>query len=143
MIINTQAFNSSFNAEKNVEGRKGDAAARIIFSRRDDFGSRRPIDIIAANNPIIIMDEPQKMGGDKTQAALKQFKPLFVLNYSATHKQHHELVYVLDALDAYNKRLVKRIEVKGFDIKNLRGTDSYLYLASIVISPKKPSDGSY
>ena len=138
MIINTQAFNSSFNEAKNVEGRKGDAAARIIFSRRDDFGSRRPIDVIAANNPIIIMDEPQKMGGDKTQAALKQFKPLFVLNYSATHKQHHELVYVLDALDAYNQRLVKCIEVKGFDIKNLRGTDSYLYLENIVISQKKP-----
>ncbi|WP_028504272.1 type III restriction-modification system endonuclease [Ruminococcus albus] len=138
MIINTQAFNSSFNEAKNVEGRKGDAAARIIFSKRDDFSSRRPIDVIAANNPIIIMDEPQKMGGDKTQAALKQFKPLFVLNYSATHKQHHELVYVLDALDAYNKHLVKRIEVKGFDIKNLRGTDSYLYLSSIIISPKKP-----
>lgn len=138
MIINTQAFNSSFNAEKNVEGRSGDAAARIIFSKRDDFGSRRPIDVIAANNPIIIMDEPQKMGGEKTQAALKQFKPLFVLNYSATHKQHHTLMYVLDALDAYNKRLVKQIEVKGFDIKNLRGTDSYLYLESIVISPNKP-----
>ena len=138
MIINMQAFNTSFNEEKNVEGTKGDAAARIIFSQRDDFGSRRPIDVIAANNPIIIMDEPQKMGGVKTQAALKQFKPLFVLNYSATHKDHHELVYVLDALDAYNKRLVKRIEVKGFDIKNLRGTDSYLYLAGIIISPKKP-----
>lgn len=138
MIINTQAFNSSFNAEKNVEGRSGDASARIIFSKRDDFGSRRPIDVIAANNPIVIMDEPQKMGGEKTQAALKQFKPLFVLNYSATHKQHHTLVYVLDALDAYNKRLVKQIEVKGFDIKNLRGTDSYLYLESIVISPNKP-----
>lgn len=138
MIINTQAFNSSFNAEKNVEGRSGDAAARIIFSKRDDFGSRRPIDVIAANNPIVIMDEPQKMGGEKTQAALKQFKPLFVLNYSATHKQHHTLVYVLDALDAYNKRLVKQIEVKGFDIKNLRGTDGYLYLESIVISPKNP-----
>ena len=133
MIINTQAFNSSFNEAKNVEGRKGDAAARIVFSRRDDFDSRRPIDVIAANNPIIIMDEPQKMGGDKTQAALKQFKPLFVLNYSATHTQHHELVYVLDALDAYNKRLVKRIEVK-----NLCGIDSYLYLESIVIFPKKP-----
>ena len=131
MIINTQAFNSSFNAEKNVEGKSGDAAARIIFSRR-------PIDVIAANNPIIIMDEPQKMGGEKTQTALKQFKPLFVLNYSATHKQHHTLVYVLDALDAYNKRLVKQIEVKGFDIKNLRGTDSYLYLEGIVISPNKP-----
>lgn len=138
MIINTQAFNSSFNAEKNVEGRRGDAAARVIFSKRDDFGSRRPIDVIAANNPIIIMDEPQKMGGEKTQVALRQFKPLFVLNYSATHKQHHTLVYVLDALDAYNKRLVKQIEVKGFDIKNLRGTDGYLYLESIVISPNKP-----
>lgn len=138
MIINMQAFNSSFNSEKNKEGRGGDAAARIIFSRRDSFGSRRPIDVIAANNPIIIMDEPQKMGGEKTKAALKQFKPLFVLNYSATHKEHHELVYALDALDAYNKKLVKRIEVKGFDIKNLRGTDGYLFLESIIISPKKP-----
>lgn len=138
MIINTQAFNTSFNKDKNVEGRKGNDAARIIFSERDTFGSRRPIDVIAANNPIIIMDEPQKMGGAATQKALKAFNPLFCLNYSATHKQHHDLVYVLDALDAYNKRLVKRIEVKGFDIKNLRGTDSYLYLEQIVISPKKP-----
>ena len=47
-------------------------------------------------------------------------------------------MYVLDALDAYNKRLVKKIEVKGFEVKNFRGTDSYLFLESIVISPKKP-----
>ena len=138
MIINTQAFNASLNEEKNVEGRKGDAAARIIFTRRDDFQSRRPIDVIAANNPIVIMDEPQKMGGAATQRALKKFKPLFCLNYSATHKQHHELVYALDALDAYNKKLVKRIAVKGFDIKNLRGADGYLYLAEIVLSHSKP-----
>lgn len=138
MIINTQAFNTSFNEEKNQEGRGGDAAARIIFKPQDNFGSRKPIDVIAANRPIIIMDEPQKMGGEKTQNALKKFNALFCLNYSATHKQHHNLVYVLDALDAYNKRLVKRIEVKGFDIKNLRGTDGYLFLESIVISPKKP-----
>jgi len=138
MIINIQAFNSSFNEEKNKEGRTGDAAARIIFSKRDSFGSRRPIDVIAANNPIIIRDEPQKMGGEKTQAALKQFKPLFCLNYSATHKEHHELVYVLDALDAYNKQLVKKIEVKGFDIKNLHGTNGYMFLESIVLSAKKP-----
>ena len=138
MIINIQAFNSSFNEEKNKEGRAGDAAARIIFSKRDSFGSRRPIDVIAANNPILIRDEPQKMGGEKTQAALKQFNPLFCLNYSATHKEHHELVYVLDALDAYNQQLVKKIEVKGFDIKNLRGTDKYLFLESIVLSSKKP-----
>lgn len=138
MIINMQAFNASFNPEKNQEGHKGDKAARIIYDQRDNFGSRRPIDVIAANNPIIIMDEPQKMGGNKTQTALKQFNPLFLLNYSATHKQHHTLVYVLDALDAYNKRLVKQIEVKGFEVKNFRGTDSYLYLESIVISPNKP-----
>ena len=112
--------------------------AKVINSERDDFGSRKPIDVIAANRPIVIMDEPQKMGGQATQDGIRRFQPLFCLNYSATHKQHHTLVYVLDALDAYNKRLVKKIEVKGFDIKNLRGTDRYLYLEGIVISPKKP-----
>ncbi|WP_288286122.1 restriction endonuclease subunit R [uncultured Megasphaera sp.] len=86
----------------------------------------------------MILDEPQKMGGKKTQEALKEFHPLFMLNYSATHKEHHDLVYVLDALDAYRMKLVKKIEVKGFDIHNLRGTDGYLYLENIIISPKKP-----
>ena len=138
MIINTQAFAASMNEDKNVEGRKGDAAARIIFSKRDEFGSRRPIDVIAANRPILIMDEPQKMGGEVTQKTLAKFHPLFVLNYSATHVKQHNLVYVLDALDAYNKRLVKRIEVKGFEVKNFKGTNSYLYLESIVLSPNKP-----
>jgi type III restriction enzyme len=76
MIINTQAFAASLNEEKNVEGRRGDAAARIIYSRRDEFGSRRPIDVIKANRPIIILDEPQKMGGDVTQKALKNFNQL-------------------------------------------------------------------
>ncbi len=138
MIINTQAFAASMNEEKNVEGRKGDAAARIIFSKRDEFGSRRPIDVIAANRPIIIMDEPQKMGGDVTQKTLAKFNPLFVLNYSATHAKQHNLVYVLDALDAYNKKLVKRIEVKGFEVKNLQGTHSYMYLESFVLSTNHP-----
>jgi type III restriction enzyme len=138
MIINTQAFAASLNEDKNVEGRKGDAAARIIYSKRDDFGSRRPIDVIAANRPIIIMDEPQKMGGEVTQKALRKFNPLFTLNYSATHAKQHNLVYVLDALDAYNKRLVKKIEVKGFDVKNFRGTDSYLFFEQIVKSSKEP-----
>ncbi len=140
MIINTQAFAASLNEDKNVEGRRGDAAARIIYSKRDEFGSRRPIDVIAANRPILILDEPQKMGKEDsaTQRALKSFHPLFTLNYSATHRKQHNLIYVLDALDAYNKRLVKKIEVKGFEIKNLRGTDRYLYLESILLSPKNP-----
>jgi len=132
MIINTQAFASSLKEDgKSKE-------ARIIYSKRDEFGSRRPIDVIKANRPIIILDEPQKMNGNITQKALKNFNPLFSLNYSATHKQQHNLVYVLDALDAYNKKLVKKIEVKGFEVKNFRGTDSYLYLEQIILSSKKP-----
>lgn len=126
MIINIQAFNARA------------ADARRIYEPLDDFGSRKPIDVIAANRPILILDEPQKMGGDATQQSLKNFKPLFCLNYSATHSKNHNLVYVLDALDAYNKRLVKKIEVKGFEVNNLRGTDGYLYCESIILSPKNP-----
>lgn len=132
MIINTQAFATSLKEDgKSKE-------ARIIYSKRDEFGSRRPIDVIKANRPIIILDEPQKMGGAVTQKALANFNPLFTLNYSATHKNEHNMVYVLDALEAYNQRLVKKIEVKGFEVKNLRGTDSYMFLEEIIISPKKP-----
>ena len=132
MIINTQAFASSLKEDgKSKE-------ARIIYSKRDEFASRRPIDVIKANRPIIILDEPQKMGGDVTQKALKNFNPLFTINYSATHRTQHNLVYVLDALDAFNKRLVKKIEVKGFEVKNFRGTDKYLYLESIIVSSKHP-----
>lgn len=126
MIINIQAFNA-----------RG-ADARRIYERLDEFQSRRPIDVIAKNRPVLIMDEPQKMGGDATQESLKNFNPLFVINYSATHKVHHNLVYVLDALDAYNQKLVKKIEVKGFTVKNLRGTNGYLYLQNILVSPTKP-----
>ena len=84
------------------------------------------------------MDEPQKMGGEVTQKALQSFKPLFCLNYSATHAKQHNLIYVLDALDAYNQRLVKKIQVKGFELKNFRGTNGYLYLEDIIISPRHP-----
>lgn len=132
MIINTQAFASSLKEGANNK------ESRIIYSKRDEFASRRPIDVIKANRPIIILDEPQKMGGEVTQKALKNFNPLFCLNYSATHARQNNLIYVLDALEAYNKRLVKKIEVKGFEVKNFRGTDKYLYLENIVLSSKKP-----
>jgi type III restriction enzyme len=118
MIINMQAFNTSMK-----QGAKN-KYARKIFEPQDDFGSRRPIDVIAANRPIIIQDEPQKMGGKATKEGIKRFNPLFCLNYSATHREKHNMVYVLDALDAYNQRLVKRIEVKGFELKNMRGTEA-------------------
>jgi type III restriction enzyme len=132
MIINMQAFNTSMKENANNK------QARIIFSERDEFGSRRPIDVIAANRPIIIQDEPQKMGGKATQEGIKHFNPLFCLNYSATHRVHHDTVYILDALDAYNQRLIKRIEVKGFELKNIQGTNGYLYLRDFIVSKNTP-----
>lgn len=126
MIINIQAFNTRA------------ADSRKIYEALDDFQSRRPIDVIAKNRPILVLDEPQKMGGDATQESLKNFNPLFAINYSATHRVQHNLVHVLDALDAYNQKLVKKIEVKGFQIKNLRGTNGYLYLQKIAVSTNKP-----
>lgn len=126
MIINAQAFNA-----------RG-ADARRIDMVLDEFQSRRPIDVVAKTRPILIIDEPQKLGGEATQTSLKKFNPLFCMNFSATHKKQHNLVYCLDAVDAYNKCLVKKIQVKGFEIKNLRGTDKYLYLQDIVLSTNKP-----
>ena len=139
MVINMQAFNA-FDASKNKEGRGGDKTARIMFSERDDFGSRRPIDVLSATNPILIIDEPQKMGKKTgaTRKAMQRFNPLFSLNYSATHKERHNTVFALDPLDAYNERLVKRIEVKGIEMVGMRGTDGYVYLQDIQVSPTRP-----
>lgn len=126
MIINAQAFNAT--------GKD----ARRISMELDDFAGRKPIDVIARNRPILILDEPQKLGGTKTQDGLKNFNPLFSLHFSATHKKQNNLIYVLDALESYNKRIVKKIEVKGFELKNLRGTNGYAYLSGIILSKNKP-----
>ena len=144
MIINTQAFNTSMNEEKNQEGRKGDNAARIIFSRRDEFRSRRPIDVLSATRPIMIIDEPQSvLGSNKanaTRKGLALFRPLFTLLYSATHRQGdiYNMVYKLDAIDAYNQHLVKKIEVKGISQKGSTATNGYIYLEEIVLSKGNP-----
>ena len=126
MIINVQAFNAT------------GADARRIYEELDDFQSRRPIDVIKANHPILILDEPQKMEGEKTTNSLKKFNPLFVLRYSATHKTEHNKVHRLDALDAYNQKLVKKIRVHGIAQKGLSGTTRYLYLESIEVSRQAP-----
>ena len=128
MIINVQAFNAT--------GKD----ARRIYEELDDFQSRKPIDVIKANRPILILDEPQKMEGKKTLDSLKEFNPLFILRYSATHKTTHNKVHRLDALDAYNQKLVKKIAVRGISTRGLSGTNSYLYLESVIISPTKPPE---
>ncbi len=126
MIINIQAFNA-----------RG-ADNRRIYDELDDFQTRRPIDVIASNRPILILDEPQKMGGKATLDALPKFNPLMILRYSATHKINHNKVHRLDALDAYNQKLVKKIAVRGITVRGLAGTNAYLYLESIEISRKAP-----
>jgi type III restriction enzyme len=103
----------------------------------DEFESRRPIDMIKANRPILILDEPQKMEGKQTVSKLKEFNPLMILRYSATHKTVHNKIHRLDALDAYNQKLVKKISVKGVSTKGLSGTNAYLYLQSIEVAKGK------
>lgn len=129
MIINSQAFNT--------RGKD----ARRIYMKLDDFRSRRPIDIIAKTNPILIIDEPQSVEGKQTKERLKEFHPLFTLRYSATHKSDsiYNMIYRLDAMEAYNKRLVKKIAVKGITESGTTATDSYVYLESINLSKAAPT----
>ena len=102
--------------------------------------TRRPIDVIAQTNPILIIDEPQSVEGKKTKEALKLFNPLFTLRYSATHREEFNKIYRLDALDAYNKKLVKKIQVKGISVKGTTGTNGYIYFEGINLNNKnKPT----
>ena len=129
MIINSQAFNA--------RGKD----ARRIYMKLDDFRSRRPIDIIAMTNPILIIDEPQSVEGAVTKERLREFNPLFTLRYSATHKKDsvYNMIYRLDAMEAYNKKLVKKIAVKGISVTGSTATESYVYLESINLSKGNPT----
>lgn len=133
MIINTQAFNS-----------RG-AESKRIRMKLDSFRSRKPIDVVAATRPIIIVDEPQSvLGTDKnsniTRETIADFNPLFYLNYSATHREDFNKVYRLDAVDAYQRQLVKKITVKGITIKGGTTANGYLYLQKINTYPnRKPT----
>ena len=129
MIINSQAFNA--------RGKD----ARRIYMKLDEFRSRRPIDIIAKTNPILIIDEPQSVEGKQTKERLKEFNPLFTLRYSATHRSDsiYNMVYRLDAMEAYNKKLVKKIAVKGITESGSTATDGYVYLEGINLSKAAPT----
>ncbi len=129
MIINSQAFNA--------RGKD----ARRIYMKLDDFRSRRPIDILAKTNPILIIDEPQSVEGAATKERLKEFTPLATLRYSATHRADsvYNMIYHLDALEAYNKKLVKKIAVKGISVSGSTATEGYIYIQSINLSKGNPT----
>lgn len=140
MIINIQAFNATGKDQ------------RRIYDTLDDFQSRAPIDVIRANRPIVIIDEPQRFGEEfnvrsgtpkKASASLEslaKFNPLMMLRYSATHKPHHEYnkVHRLDAVDAYKAKLVKKIGVRGITIRGLAGSTAYLYVDAIEVRKDSP-----
>ena len=126
MIINAQAFNSQ------------NQDARIITTVSDSFQSRAPIDVIKATNPIVILDEPQSIEGNKTKEALKLFNPLLILRYSATHRTIQNMVYRLDAQDAYNQLLVKRIAVKGIAVQGSNASRGYVFVQDVIPTKQGP-----
>lgn len=124
IIMNYQAF-----ATTSTESRK-------IYEKQDFMQSRRPIDVISGAKPILIIDEPQRLG-KTAEDKLKEFKALFTLRYSATHKEDFHKIYRLDAIDAYNQKLVKQISVKAIDIKGDSATGGYVFFDNIKINPNK------
>ena len=122
--MNYQAF-----ATTSTESRK-------IYEKQDFMQSRRPIDVISGAKPILIIDEPQRLG-KTAEDKLKEFKALFTLRYSATHKEDFHKIYRLDAIDAYNQKLVKQISVKAIDIKGDSATGGYVFFDNIKINPNK------
>ena len=85
------------------------AKAQNVMNRQSDYG--RPLDFIKATHPVVILDEPQNMETDTRKAAIESLHPLCTLRYSATHKNPYNLLYRLTPVDAYDKHLVKKIEV--------------------------------
>ena len=132
MIINTQAFNA-----------RGEAARRIKMEL-DSFRSRKPIEVVAATRPILIIDEPQSVLGtnvnNATRAGLLEFRPLFTLLYSATHRatDKQNMIYRLDAMDAYNQKLVKEISVRAITQKGSDASTGFIYLQEIVLTSAGP-----
>jgi type III restriction enzyme len=123
IIMNYQAF-----ATRSKESRK-------IYQKLDALQSEKPIDIIKRARPVLIIDEPQRFGNKAEEIFTKrEFNQLFTIRYSATHKNDFNKIYRLDAIDAYNQKLVKKINVKGIEVAGNIGTNSFLFLDKIQIS---------
>lgn len=123
MVMTIAAFNKSKNN---------------IYAFKDKFGEYRPIDLISAVNPIVIIDEPQSVDNTANAIeAIKNLNPSFILRYSATHKNDYHQIYKLDAIDAYNQKLVKQIEVASLDDAEFNNTGAAIpYIKVVEITAK-------
>lgn len=126
MIINSQAFATN-NADSRI----------FTAEQAEKFNGRSPMSIISKTNPIIILDEPQSTSGTATVKKLHDFNPLFILRYSATHRDEYNMLYRLDSIDAYNQNLVKKIAVKGIAVRGNTATNGYVYVSKIDVRPGK------
>jgi type III restriction enzyme len=124
IVMNYQAFGT-----KSKDSRK-------IYQRLDEANSEMPIEIIRRARPILVIDEPQRFG-KTAEGMLAEFNPLFITRFSATHKEDYNKIYRLDAIDAYNHKLVKKIKVKGIEVRGNTGTNGYLFLDRIHVSAKE------
>ena len=141
-LINIKSFANTANIEVIIMNYQAFATtskeSRKIYQKLDSLQSERPIDIIKRARPILIIDEPQRFGKKAEKIFTdREFNQLFTLRYSATHKKDFNKIYRLDAIDAYNQKLVKKISVKGIEVVGNSGTNSYLFLDRIQISTNK------
>lgn len=114
MIINIDAFRKSFTDDPSKETK-----ANLIHRESEKLSGARPIELIRATNPIVIIDEPQSVDTTaKSKEAIQSLNPLFKLRYSATHVEKFNMIYKLDSIDAYEQKLVKQIEVAGIQVND-------------------------
>lgn len=123
LVMNIQAFNKDSN---------------IIMREADGLQGMKPIDFITAVKPIVIMDEPQKLDGPMQKLAIEGLNPLFRLRYSATHKDTHCMLYKLGPVDAYERKLVKRIEVLSMSAEEDLNT-AFVHLLKVNVSSGAPT----
>ena len=113
MVINIDAFRKSFDDPEK------ESKANIIHRAHDRMTGSRPIEFIQATNPILIIDEPQSVDTTaKSKDAIASLNPLCALRFSATHVDKHHMMYKLDSVDAYDRKLVKQIEVASIEVKD-------------------------
>ena len=125
MVINIDAFRKSF-ADTDKESK-----ANIIHRPNDRMNGMKPIEFIRDTNPIVIIDEPQSVDTTpKSKEAIQSLNPLCTLRYSATHKDKHNLMYKLNSIDAYERKLVKQIEVASINVKDGHNK-AYIRLLSV------------
>lgn len=125
MVINIDAFRKSFKDPEKED------KANIIHRPHDRMNGSKPIEYIQETNSVVIIDEPQSVDTtEKSKQAIASLKPLCTLRYSATHVDKHHMVYKLDSVDAYEKKLVKQIEVAGIDVED-HHNKAYIKLLSV------------